>query len=123
MKENSLGLRRTGEPPPRPLTEDEHASTLPTGAVITVPVAAAIILTILLLFMFRGCATEPEPTTAPMIYPQKPIVQQIIPALPVVEKPVYKYNPSPNVPCEIPGRCGAKLFVNGKRVDPGNYLK
>lgn len=51
---------------PRKIEED-HAETLPTGAVIVFTIIAAILLIICLLFAFRGCGTEPEPTMAPAI--------------------------------------------------------
>jgi hypothetical protein len=94
------------------LPEEKHAETLPIGAVITITVAAAIILVICLLFMFRGCATEPEPTTAPVIY-QEPIKQPIISALTIIQKPVHEYHPSPNIPCKIGVDCGCFQVKDG----------
>jgi hypothetical protein len=75
------------------LSEESHASTLPTGAVITIVMAAAILMVIYLLFMARGCATTPEPTTVPVIYPET-VTQPTIPAPTVIPKPSHKYHPS-----------------------------
>ena len=94
------------------LSEEQHASTLPTGAVITIVMAAAIIMTIAILLLSRGCVPAPEPTTAPVIYPET-IRQPIIPPLSVIKKPVHKYHPSPSVPCKIGVDCGCIQVKDG----------
>jgi hypothetical protein len=93
-----------------PLSEEQHATTLPTGAVITIVMAAAILLTIYLLFMARGCNLQPSPTPAPVLYPET-VTQPIIPPLEVIPKPVNKYKKDQKSTTCIPDgkTCGAVM--------------